>query len=89
MAKFRARVDKLKTQNNRMLGTVLNCYRLMEKLSLSLNLKVEKNSSLEQSIKNSLLETDSQLTEAESKLQELNLKGQNASTEDRLIFRSR
>jgi hypothetical protein len=86
---FRTRVDKLKNQNTRMLGTVLNCYRLMEKLSLSMNLKVERNTGLEQSIKTCLLETDSQLTEAESRLQEFRLQEQNASAEDKLMVRSR
>lgn len=86
---LRARVDKLKNQNNRMLGTVLNCYRLMEKLSLSFNLKIERNTGLEQSIKTSLLETDSQLTEAESMLHEFIQQPQNASPEDKLMVRSR
>lgn len=68
---------------------MLNCYRLMEKLSLSMNLKVERNTGLEQSIKTCLLETDSQLTEAESRLQEFRLQEQNASAEDKLMVRSR
>lgn len=68
---------------------VLDCYKQMEKLSLTMNFKIERNNSLEQSIKASLLETDSQLTEAESRLQEFKLQEQNVSNEDKLIVKNR
>lgn len=72
-----------------MLGTVLNCYKMMEQLSLSMGLRVERNTALEQSIKSSLLDTDDQLTKAETQLQEYKNQEQNTHNDQRLNQRSR
>lgn len=72
-----------------MLGTVLNCYKMMEQLSLSMGLRVERNTALEQSIKSSLLDTDDKLTKAETQLQEYKNQEQNTHNDQRLNQRSR
>ena len=68
---------------------MLNCYKMMEQLSLSMGLRVERNTALEQSIKSSLLDTDDKLTKAETQLQEYKNQEQNTHNDQRLNQRSR
>lgn len=53
-----------------MLGTILRCYGLIQNVAASRGHEVERNTSMEQSIKTTLYETEVELTKAESTLEE-------------------
>ena len=71
------RLKVLKNKSNELMGTILKCYGLIQNIATSRGHEIERNNNLEQTIKNSLNDTEIELNSAENMMKEL--KGNDSS----------